>query len=274
MKGTGMVANKPKNNSKRTHSDKFVHKKTWIIIAAVGIFVAIAVFVIVLILQNSRNKISDAYNKCKEEFVAIESSAEETNDNKYDATIFFKPDTSKETLESLSRIMSSFAKVKDVVIATGEEEYQKSIDENEDISDVATDDEVRKLMLDSMNAIMRVKAYDPSDLSSIKNVVENNSEFKKYIDSDRKPIYDETPPISFGTLELLDDGKTIVMEIKKDNYADKIGCVCSTLNMPDRLKDAIGQTVTSDGVRRDEWGDINVEWSYRNEKLHIVIYQK
>ena len=270
-----MTFGKNKNNNKsKKHQIKPIRRTTWIIIAVMGVSVVIAVLLIMFILLNRQNKISDAYNKCKEEFVAIESDAEEANSKKYDVTIYFKSDTSKETLESLSRIMSSFAKVKDIVIATGEEEYQKSIDENEDISDVATDDEVRKLMLDSMNATMRIKAYDPSDLSSIKNVVENNSEFKKYIDSDRKPIYDETPPISFGTLELLDDGKTIVMEIKKDNYVDKVGCVCSILNMPDRLKDAIGQTVTSDGVRRDEWDNINVEWSYRNEKLHIVIYQK
>lgn len=249
-------------------------KKIWLLCTVITATIAV---IVIFLLLNRQNKISDAYDKCKEEFVAIEGEAEEANDKKYDATIFFKPGTPKETLESLSSIMNSFAKVKDVIVATSEDEYQKFIEENKNdssMSNMLADDEMRKMMLDSMDATMRVKAYDSSDLSSIKNVVENNSEFRKYIDDEKEPVYNKTPQISFGKLELLDNGKTIIMEIKRDNYADKVGCVCSALNMPDRVKDAIGQTVASDGTRRDEWDDINVEWSYRNDKLHIVIYQK
>ena len=266
------------NNKSNKHQVKPIRKKMWIIIVVASVFIAIAILVVVFLLLNRQNKISDAYNKCKEEFVAIEGDAEEANINRDDVIIYFKSDTSKESLESMASIMNSFGKVKKVTTSTSEEEYKKLYQEyvNEDNQEMLTTLEIigKDEMMKKIPAVMHIKAYDSSDLSSIKNVIENNSEFRKYTDNEQNPVYNETPRISFGNLELLDNGKTIMMDIEKGNYADKVSCVCSALNMPDRIKDAIGQTVASDGTRRDEWGNINVEWSYRNEKLHIVIYQK
>lgn len=276
-----MIINKTgktiKKNKDSTKSSLHI-KRIWLSVVTISVIIAIVVVILVVIFSNHSTKLLDAYNKCKSEFTAFEKEAEESNINRDDVVVYFKPDTSKESLESMASIMNSFGKVKKVTISTSEEEYEKLYQEyvSEGNQEMLTTLEIigKDEMMKKMSAVMHIKAYDSGDLSSIKNVIENNGEFKKNIDKNKEPVYSKAPQINFGTMDLLDDGKTIVIEIGKGNYVDKMNCICSTLNMPDRIKDAIGQTVAVDGTRQDGWGDLNIEWSYRNDKLHIAIYQK
>lgn len=265
-----------KGDKPQKPKSKSYSKKVWLIGVVIAI-ISVVVAIFVIVFKNQPSKLSNAYNTCKEKFAEVDAEVEEIKNKKDYVTIYLKSDTSEETLKSLARIMSSLGEVKNVEISTSEEEYQKFLDEyknDEEMTKVLADGEMKELMRSSMDAVIRVEPYNSNDLSTIENAVNRNSEFRKYIDSKNEPTYSISPDINFGTLELLDDGKTIMMEIRKGEFGDKIGCICSTLNMPDRIKDAIGQTVATDGTRQDEWDSLKIEWSYRNDKLHIVIYQK
>ncbi len=264
--------NRPKSN---THT-----KKIWLWITMPGIFVIIAIVVCIVAFMNKPTKLSDAYNKCTDEFTKLEAEAEETNSKRDDATIYFKSGTSKETLESMASIMRTFGKAKNVEYSTSEEEYEKMYQEyvNENNQEMLATLETigKEFMIEKFSAVMRVKVRDVDDLDSVKYVVNNNPDFRKNIDNTTEPSYNTMPYIGFGTLELFDDGKTIMMETEGDDYTDKMNCICTALNMPYRIRDAIGQTASMDRTRKDEWDDFSIEWSYSasNKKLHIVIYQK
>ena len=255
------------------------YNKKVLLISIIIAIISITIAVFVIIVKSQPSKLSNAYDKCKGEFTALEAEAEETNNKREDATIYFKSGTPKETLESMASIMNTFGKVKSVEVSTSEEEYQKFLDENKDNEEMRKtleDGEMRELLRSSIEAVMHIKAYDYNDLSSIKYVVNNNPTFRENISTGREPVYNTTSPVGFGTIELFDNGNTIVMETEGDDYADKLNCVCSALEMPYRIRDAIGQTAMIDRTRQDEWDNFKIEWSYSasNKKLHIVISQK
>ena len=130
-------------------------------------------------------------------FVTIVASVILTNTasmmrDKIDITIYLKPNTSKEVLDKLEGKMSSDSNIKSVVVSTSEEEYEKFLDENAESEEIINvlDEEMRALMISKMQATMRIKVYDVDNLDSIKNLVENDGDFKKYVDEEKAPTYD------------------------------------------------------------------------------------
>ena len=123
--------------------------------------------------------------------VILTSTAESMRD-KIDITIYLKPNTSSETLAELTEIISSDNNIKSVVVSTSEEEYDKFVAENADSKEILDilDDEMKALMVSKMQATMRVKVYDVDNLDSIKNLVETNELFVKFIDDEMAPTYD------------------------------------------------------------------------------------
>lgn len=130
-------------------------------------------------------------------FVTIAASAVLANTaqmmrDKIDITIYLRPNTSSEILQELSDRIAEDPNIKSVVVSSSEEEYEKFIAENADSDDILNvlDDEMRELMIAKMQATMRIKVYDVSDLASIREIVETDELFVKNIDVDKEPTYD------------------------------------------------------------------------------------
>lgn len=123
--------------------------------------------------------------------VILTSTAEMMRD-KIDITIYLKPTTTAETLDELTEVIESDPNTKSVATSTSEEEYEKFLADNADSEDIIgiLDDEMTALMINKMQATMRIKVYNVDDLDSIKNLVETNTLFKTYIDKDKAPTYD------------------------------------------------------------------------------------
>ena len=130
-------------------------------------------------------------------FVTVVASVILTNTanmmrDKIDITIYFQPKTSAETLGELKDIISKDGNIKSVVVSTSEEEYEKFLAENAESDEILNvlDDEMKALMISKMQATMRIKVYDVDNLDSIKNVVEKDEKFQKYLDEEMAPTYD------------------------------------------------------------------------------------
>ena len=123
--------------------------------------------------------------------VILTNTAESMRD-KIDITIYLKPNTSTEVLSELTEIISSDNNIKNVVTSTSEEEYEKFVAENADSKDILEimDDEMKTMMISKMQATMRIKVYNVDNLDSIKELVETNELFNKYIDAEMSPTYD------------------------------------------------------------------------------------
>ncbi len=123
--------------------------------------------------------------------VILTSTAELMKD-KIDITIYLKPNTSEKILGDLSEIIQNDKNVKSVAVSTSEEEYRKFLEENNDSEEVINilDEDMEKLMISKMQATMRIKVYNVDDLTSIKNLVEEDESFQKYTDKEKAPTYD------------------------------------------------------------------------------------
>ncbi|MBQ3306254.1 permease-like cell division protein FtsX [Candidatus Saccharibacteria bacterium] len=110
-----------------------------------------------------------------------------------DVTIFFKPGTSQETLASLEEIIKTDDNVREIETKTSEQEYEKFLDESKDDENLMTtlkDENMKKLMLQSMQSTMRIKVHDIDNIDSLKNLVETNDKLKASLDDERLPTYD------------------------------------------------------------------------------------
>ena len=123
--------------------------------------------------------------------VILTSTADLMKD-KIDITVYVKPNTSREILDSLADIIKTDENVKSVETSTSEEEYKKFLEENAESDEVISilDEDMEKLMISKMQATMRIKVYNVDDLTSIKNIVETNDQFKQYTDKEKAPTYD------------------------------------------------------------------------------------
>ena len=123
--------------------------------------------------------------------VILTNTAEMMRD-KIDITIYLKPGTPEKVLNELSDIMSADKNVKSVSVSTSEDEYEKFIEENADSEEILNvlDDEMKELMLAKMQATMRIKVYNVDDRDSVKEIVEKNGVFQKYLDIEMSPTYD------------------------------------------------------------------------------------
>ena len=123
--------------------------------------------------------------------VILTNTAELMRD-KIDITIYFKPNTSQESLDELSQIIQKDSNIKSVVVSTSEQEYDKFLAENADSNEIIEilDDEMKKMMIANMQATMRIKVYDVDNLDSIKQLVETDATFQKNLDENMAPTYD------------------------------------------------------------------------------------
>ena len=123
----------------------------------------------------------------------ILSSTADTMQQKIDITVFFRPGTDAESLNSMATIMQNNANVRSVDIASSEDEFNSLIEENKENTDLLAafqDETMYQTMLDTMPATMRIKVYDANDLSSIRNIVETNELFQINLSEDKEPTYD------------------------------------------------------------------------------------
>ena len=111
---------------------------------------------------------------------------------KIDITIFLKPNTSERVLEKLSGIISEEKNTKSVETTTSEDEYNKLIESSSDDSSLIEvfDEDMKAAVMAKMPATMRIKVYDLNNIDAIKNVVETDEMFIKYIDEENDPTYD------------------------------------------------------------------------------------
>lgn len=123
--------------------------------------------------------------------VILTNTAEMMKD-KIDITIYFKPNTSAETLAELTEVISKDSNIKNVETSTSEDEYEKFLIENAESEDIIgiLDDEMKALMVGKMQSTMRIKVYDVDNLDSIKELVDTNELFVENIDSEMAPTYD------------------------------------------------------------------------------------
>ena len=123
--------------------------------------------------------------------VILTNTAEMMKD-KIDITIYFKPSTSKEALGELEDTIRKDSNIKAVETSTSEDEYKKFLIENEGSDDILEilDTDMEKMMIDRMQATMRIKVYDVDNLDSVKDIVEHDELFVKYTDKEKAPTYD------------------------------------------------------------------------------------
>ncbi len=114
--------------------------------------------------------------------------------SKIDITIFFKPETSERVLSDMTNIIKENPNIKSIQTATAKTEYQRFLKENSDdpnlLQAIKTDSELETIMLESMQATMRIKVYDPEKINEIKTLVKTNSTFSKAIDNTKPATYD------------------------------------------------------------------------------------
>ncbi len=124
--------------------------------------------------------------------VILTNTADSMRD-KIDITIFFKPGTSDQTLSELTDIIKTDSNVKSVETANSEKEYEDFVKENEDdetLLATITDPDMKKILISSMQATMRLKVNDVDNLDSIKFLVDTDPTFIKNLDQDKMPTYD------------------------------------------------------------------------------------
>ncbi|MCR5700258.1 MAG: permease-like cell division protein FtsX [Candidatus Saccharibacteria bacterium] len=123
--------------------------------------------------------------------VILTNTAEMMKD-KIDITIYFKPGTSEETLADLTAEIEKDPNIKTVETSTSEVEYEKFLEDNAGSDDILNilDEEMEKLMISKMQSTMRIKVHDVDNLDSIRELVDTNSLFKKYLDEEKAPTYD------------------------------------------------------------------------------------
>ena len=109
-----------------------------------------------------------------------------------DITVYFKPNTSQETLDKLTARINEDPNTKYVKTSTSEEEYKVFLKENEGSDDIIgiMDEDMEKMMISKMQATMRIKVHDVDNLDSIKNLVESDRLFIDNVDKTKAPTYD------------------------------------------------------------------------------------
>lgn len=122
----------------------------------------------------------------------ILNATAETMREKIDITIFFTPGTSQDTLVDMANIMVAEPNVRTVEVADSQTEYNDFIEDNKDNTELIAaleDPDMYNLMLNTMQATMRVKVDDPNDLDGVKYVVENTPIFQENLDETKEPTY-------------------------------------------------------------------------------------
>lgn len=122
----------------------------------------------------------------------ILNATAETMSQKIDITIFFAPGTSQEVLEIMANTMRAEPNVRQVAVADSKTEYDAFLADNTDNTELMAaleDEDMYNLMLNTMQATMRIKVVDPQDLSGIEHIVDTDQLFQANLDSEKKPTY-------------------------------------------------------------------------------------
>ena len=101
----------------------------------------------------------------------ILSATADTMRQKIDITVFFTPGTEPAVLEELATKMEAEDNVTHVEIADSETEYRNFIEDNSDNAELIAAlqyESMYELMLNKMQATMRVKVADPNNLGGVR----------------------------------------------------------------------------------------------------------
>lgn len=123
----------------------------------------------------------------------ILNSTAEAMREKIDITVFFRPGTSLEVLNNMASMIQTDENVRTIEVADSAMEYQRFLNENQDNPDLLAaleDETMNQLMLDTMQATMRIKVYDPDNLDNLKNIIDTTEIFQENLDEEKKPTYD------------------------------------------------------------------------------------
>lgn len=126
---------------------------------------------------------------------AVLSATANSMRDKIDITIFLKPSTSSETLSELANLLKSDKNIKSdsLVFRTSEEELDLFLTEkadNTELVETLNDEDMKAIMITTMQSTIRFKVFDPDNLDSIKSLVETNQLFLDNLDDDKAPTYD------------------------------------------------------------------------------------
>lgn len=122
----------------------------------------------------------------------ILTATADTMRQKIDITVFFSPGTPQSTLNSMAEIMKGDPNVQSVEVADSLTEYKIFLDDNADNAELLAaleDETMYELMLNTMQATMRIKVLDPNNLDGVRDIVENNAIFQANLDSEKEPTY-------------------------------------------------------------------------------------
>lgn len=132
------------------------------------------------------------------------SSTADIMREKIDITIFFKPGTDLVSLESMSNTMWQDPNVKNITVANSNTEYERFLEETKksgdnEILQTLDDEKMKEIMLNNMQATMRIKVRDSGNLDSIKYTVSTDEEFVDNLDNTKAPTY-STNDQAIGTI--------------------------------------------------------------------------
>ena len=126
--------------------------------------------------------------------VVLSETADAMRD-RIDITLFFKPGTTTDVLDTVKDAALALDNVKSAETRTSEEEYANFLAENKDntllIETLEDPDmDMRSTMISTMQATLRLKVHDPDNLDSIKQLVASDINFVKNLDPNEEPTYD------------------------------------------------------------------------------------
>ena len=152
--------------------------------------------------------------------VILTNTAELMKD-KIDITIYFKPNTTAEKLVELTETIKTDPNIKSVETSTSEEEYAKFLEENATSDEILEilDDDMTKMMIDKMQATMRIKVYDVDNLDSIKTMVEENELFRAYTDKEKAPTVTDT-----SSLHVASATRTFAQTVSPNSHRQTLKC--------------------------------------------------
>ena len=130
--------------------------------------------------------------------VVLSETADAMRD-RIDITLFFKPGTTTDVLDTVKDAALALDNVKSAETRTSEEEYANFLAENKDntllIETLEDPDmDMRSTMISTMQATLRLKVHDPDNLDSIKQLVASDINFVKNLDPNEEPTYDVNQP--------------------------------------------------------------------------------
>ncbi|MBQ2638387.1 FtsX-like permease family protein [Candidatus Saccharibacteria bacterium] len=115
--------------------------------------------------------------------------------DKIDITVFLKPGTSEADLAKLSDILKSDSNVRtdSILTNTSEDELTLFLAENADnpeLVETVSDEDMKKIMLTTIQSTIRFKVVDIDNLASVKTLIETDETFAKHLDPEKLPTYD------------------------------------------------------------------------------------